>query len=230
MSNQKQGKALGAAETPPQNDLPALGEFLRQRMAEQDCSMRQLSRESGVCTASISRIINGKQPAQIYHLQAFSTALGIPMEQLLLAGGAIGTQPMNENVSFILETIQSILLHFDINIYTVVDEVEQQLKKYEGYAKTEEGKEMITSQFHRKVKSINGTGYMVDYLHEFYRLFLGETAGVQEKAVLGSVLLYFILSADIIPDYAFPLGFLDDTIAINLALKRLPHLFAQNSP
>ena len=34
-----------------------------------------------------------------------------------------------------------------------------------------------------------------------------------KRSIIGSALLYFILSTDIIPDYVFPFGYLDDTIA-----------------
>jgi len=39
------------------------------------------------------------------------------------------------------------------------------------------------------------------------RIYLSE-----EQAVLGSGLLYFISAVDIIPDYLFPIGYVDDAI------------------
>lgn len=44
------------------------------------------------------------------------------------------------------------------------------------------------------------------------------------KTVIGSGLLYFVLSADIIPDYSFPLGYIDDALAVRLVLERLKEL------
>jgi uncharacterized membrane protein YkvA (DUF1232 family) len=39
---------------------------------------------------------------------------------------------------------------------------------------------------------------------------------------MGSALLYFILPVDVIPDYIFPIGYLDDAIAVQLVLGWLP--------
>ncbi len=33
---------------------------------------------------------------------------------------------------------------------------------------------------------------------------------MEERCILGSVLLYFVLATDVIPDYVFPIGYLDD--------------------
>ena len=42
---------------------------------------------------------------------------------------------------------------------------------------------------------------------------------LRELAVIGSALIYFIISVDIIPDYIFPIGYLDDAIAVKLVLN-----------
>lgn len=38
---------------------------------------------------------------------------------------------------------------------------------------------------------------------------------------MGSALIYFILSVDVIPDYIFPIGYLDDAVAVQLVLNAL---------
>ncbi len=54
-----------------------------------------------------------------------------------------------------------------------------------------------------------------------YSQFSNEDTPSAERAVLGSALLYFILSTDIIPDYIFPIGYLDDAIAVQMVLNKL---------
>ncbi|WP_343770096.1 YkvA family protein [Oceanobacillus oncorhynchi] len=38
---------------------------------------------------------------------------------------------------------------------------------------------------------------------------------------MGGVLLYFITPVDVVPDYIFPIGYMDDAIAVQIALKKL---------
>ena len=59
----------------------------------------------------------------------------------------------------------------------------------------------------------------IEQLTDMYQQFCNETISKEERAVLGSALLYFILSTDIIPDYLFPIGYLDDAIAVELAKR-----------
>ncbi len=61
----------------------------------------------------------------------------------------------------------------------------------------------------------------IEQLTDMYQQFCNETISKEERAVLGSALLYFILSTDIIPDYLFPIGYLDDAIAVELAKEKL---------
>jgi uncharacterized membrane protein YkvA (DUF1232 family) len=43
--------------------------------------------------------------------------------------------------------------------------------------------------------------------------------------VIGSTLLYLILTPDVIPDYVFPIGYLDDAIAVSMTVDRLSNDF-----
>ena len=43
----------------------------------------------------------------------------------------------------------------------------------------------------------------------------------RELAIIGGALLYFISPIDIIPDYIFPIGYLDDAIVVKIALDLL---------
>ena len=57
-----------------------------------------------------------------------------------------------------------------------------------------------------------------------YKLFSSDNITTKELIILGSGLLYFIISTDIIPDFIFPIGFLDDVIAIKIVLNKFSRL------
>lgn len=68
---------------------------------------------------------------------------------------------------------------------------------------------------------VAGLGPFIDDLNQLYELYCLCDASSPKKAVLGSALLYFILATDIIPDYVFPIGYLDDAIAVKHVLEKL---------
>lgn len=43
----------------------------------------------------------------------------------------------------------------------------------------------------------------------------------RQLALMGGALLYFILPVDVIPDYIFPIGYLDDAFVVKLVLDLL---------
>lgn len=200
---------------------PELGKILKSSMAEQSISMRKLSSMCGICTASISRIMNHKQPANIHHLQEFSKHLGIPIEKLLFAVGIGKEENIDTDSYFMIQMIQGILISFELDLHSVIEDVKKELIKFEQYAKTEEGKNVIHHEFETKINKLNSSGIMIDHLHHLYERFCSEDTDIKQLPMIGSALLYFILSADVIPDYVFPIGYLDDAIAINLVLNRL---------
>jgi len=203
------------------SDMPELGRLLKSSMAEQSLSMRKLSKLTGICTASISRIINNKQPARIHHLQEFSKYLNIPFEHLLFAVGIGSKEIINEDSYFIINMIQDIFKSLDMDLHGVMEDIKHELGKYEQYAKTGEGKKVIHNGFMSKITEVNSSGIIIEQLNLLYKMFSLEDIDSNIQAIIGSVLLYFILSADVIPDYVFPIGYLDDAIAVNLVVSRL---------
>ncbi|KLU59538.1 HTH-type transcriptional repressor RghR [Peptococcaceae bacterium CEB3] len=202
-----------------------LGSLLKALLKEKSLSMRKLSQLSGIETATISRIVNGKQQARPKHLQQFAQVLSVPVERLFEAAGyGIKAQKKDPYSDFrtSLEAIQEVLLAsklFDEE-YTR-ERVEQRLADYEHYARTEEGQRIILEDFQEKIKQVGGLGPFIDDLNQLYALYLQTDVTSPKRAVLGSALLYFILATDIIPDYVFPIGYLDDAIAIKLVLQKL---------
>lgn len=243
-----------------------LGTTLRLLMKERALSMRKLASLTGIDTATISRIANGKQQARPEHLRQFALRLGVPLERLWQAagydvggGGNAGSEggsagetgssggssggsgaggngngsgtresmpgapPSSWHES--VDSIQRVLLTSNfIDPQFTAEHVRKELVKYEQYALTEEGERTIREGFRSKIDSVGGAGPFIEQLRGLYELFGRESTPPLKRAIAGSALLYFILSADIIPDYAFPFGYLDDAIAVQLTLDRLAEI------
>lgn len=191
-----------------------LGKMLKSFLKNKSISMRKFSRLTGIDAATISRIINGKQSANINHMEKFSKCLNVPIEVLLkYAGYNIGENI--ENSSEILNVMNSLNYKCDIN------KIKEELNKYEQYVLTPEGKNIVYKNFHKKLESINGSGFFVEKLESMYDEFSRKDISREKQAIIGSGLLYFILSTDIIPDYVFPIGYIDDIKALELVEQRM---------
>ena len=78
-----------------------LGSLLKTVLRERSLSMRKLSELTGIDTATISRIANGKQPANARHLQRIAHALNFPVGQLFSAAGfEVGEPPAGDSARY----------------------------------------------------------------------------------------------------------------------------------
>lgn len=202
-----------------------LGDMIKAVMQEQTLSLRKLSECCGIAPSTVSRILNGKQPANIGHLQAFSSYLDIPLWKLLEASGLDIGENNNENSKMILSVIHQILNSYEIAYDDVIRDIQKDLKKCEHYAKTSAGKELVQNVFLSKMQSLNAEGVIIEYLQKLYQMYLSEQMQPHIQAAAGSALLYLISTPDVIPDYAFPIGYLDDAIAVVLTVSRIEDEF-----
>jgi uncharacterized membrane protein YkvA (DUF1232 family)/DNA-binding Xre family transcriptional regulator len=209
------------------NELP-LGALLKAMMRERSLSMRKLSALAAIDAATISRIASGKQTANAKHLQRLARALNYPMGKLLSAAGFdVDNQQreMTSNIHVVVDDIQDVLKSSNLfSEQCTADRVEQELFRYEQYAQTEEGRRIIQDDFPAKVNQVSGAGPFIDQLKQMYKQFCADDIAPDERNILGSALLYFILSTDIIPDYIFPIGYLDDAMAVRLVSNRLSQI------
>lgn len=204
-----------------------LGEFIKNTLKQQSLSMRKFSQITGIDTATISRITNGKQEANLNHLCKFSKHLHIPMPELLKAAGynMESLQGNKGKSKVISNAIDETLKYFEFSDEKYfVECIEKQLIEYEQYALTEEGTQIILEKFQDKIVKISGIGIYIKKLKEMYKEFCKKDISPKKRAVIGSGLLYFILPTDTIPDYVFPLGYLDDIIAMKLVSDKLDNL------
>lgn len=201
-----------------------VGELIKMLMKERMLTMRKLSQLTGMDIATISRITSGKQQPKLSHLKQFSNHLDISIEKLVGISDN-SSSDKNENLSnhnHSIEAIQKILgtSHLFETQFTSAD-IELELAKYEQYAQTEEGHRLICQDFNSKVNQVNAIGPLIEQLEQMYTRYCDDETSPADRFVLGSALLYFILSVDVIPDYVFPIGYLDDAIAVQLVLDRL---------
>lgn len=206
-------------------NIQKLGELLKTLLKNHSLSMRKLSQLTGIDTATISRIVNGKQQAKLHHLQQFAYHLNTSLEKLIEAAGyemGGGKEKSKSEVLSTVNTIQEILGSFKLeNAEFTLAYVEKELAKLEEYAKTEEGHRIICESFQKKIDQIGSVGPFIDQLNQMYIQYCDSKTLASKRSIIGSALLYFILSTDIIPDYVYPIGYLDDTIAVQLVLNRL---------
>ncbi|WP_459502193.1 DUF1232 domain-containing protein [Bacillus sp. C1] len=210
-----------------QNANDKLGALLKKLLKERALSMRQLGILTDIDPSTISRIINGKQQAKQKHLQKFAECLEVPQQLLFnaLYTDSFYEKEEKKDMYISLDTIQQTLQSSNLFDYEyTTSRVKQELENYERYAQTTEGQKRIHESFRTKLEQIDSTGPFIEQLQNMYHQFCKESTPLKERAIIGSALLYFVLSTDIIPDYIFPIGYLDDAIAVELAIKKLAEL------
>ena len=199
--------------------------LLRKLLKERSLSMRKLSQLTEIDTATISRIINGKRKANPEHLQKIADCLGVPLTDLFIAAGYPIDQKQGQQYSDIhssIDMIQSALKSSELyNETFTLNSVEQQLANYQHYSQTEEGKEIVLNGFEKKLMKVGSVGPFISQLKGMFESFRSRKGTPPDLAIMGGVLIYFIISVDVIPDYTFPVGYLDDAIAVKLALNLL---------
>lgn len=201
-----------------------IGVLLKDLLKQRSLSMRKLSERTGIDTATISRIISGKRKANPEHLQRFAECLDVHVADLFRAAGyPIDQKPYSDDLNSSVDNIQKILetSQFYDKKFTI-EGVEQELEKYEQFAQTKEGEETILKGFEEKLEKLGGIGPFIGHLKDMFEKYCSRESSPHQLALMGSALLYFILPVDVIPDYIFPIGYLDDAIAVQLVLDILP--------
>ncbi|MCQ6282215.1 helix-turn-helix domain-containing protein [Bacillus sp. EB600] len=202
-----------------------LGVLLKKLLKERSFSMRKLSELTEIDKATVSRIINGKRKANPEHLQKFADCLGVPIVELFVAAGFPIEPKQTKEYSDIhtsVYSIQNVLESSNLydNKFSIAS-VEQQLANYKQYVQTEEGKDYILKSFDEKLRKVGSIGPFINRLKDMYEKFCLKKGTHLELILIGSALIYFIVPVDVIPDYIFPFGFIDDAMAIQIVSRLL---------
>ncbi|SIT13865.1 helix-turn-helix domain-containing protein [Alicyclobacillus vulcanalis] len=206
-----------------------LEETVKTLLQQKSMSMRQLAMATGISVSTISKMISGKQRVNLDYLRRMADALGVPPQTLAEAAGVPWMQgpgtsrrpPRGDMASH--ETELDALLRY-LGLEHLEDlrlDIEKELDKYEAYAETDEGRQLIAEKYHAKRGQIQGVGGFLRDLDDMYERLTHPATPASERRILASGILYFLLATDAIPDYLFPAGYLDDAIAIQIVQERL---------
>ncbi|MCC0636282.1 MULTISPECIES: helix-turn-helix domain-containing protein [unclassified Clostridioides] len=206
-------------------EVESFGNLLKALLKEKSISMGALSKKSGIDKSTISRIANNKQKPNINHLEKIAIHLNVNLEELLKASGYEFKNSNNKQIF----NIDSDFSNFDdvlgfanlINDKNFNGNIEKELSKCELYVQTDEGKKLLFDSFSKKIDSIEKQGQFTDRLRDMYAEFCTGKLGIKKYLLTGSMLLYFVISTDVIPDFVFPIGFMDDLVALNMITKLL---------
>ncbi|WP_245629634.1 helix-turn-helix domain-containing protein [Alicyclobacillus sendaiensis] len=186
-------------------------------------SMRQLATATGISVSTISKMIAGKQRVNLDYLRRIADVLGVPAIALAEAAGltlnnaSTGFSERDDHSS-----MNALLEYLGIENWSALrGEIERELEKYEAYAQTDEGQQLIAEKYPIKRGQIQGVGDFLHDLDEIYDQFTRPDTPEDERWILASGILYFLLATDAIPDYLFPTGYLDDAIAMQMVRERL---------
>ncbi|CAM4420524.1 DUF1232 domain-containing protein [Paenibacillus tarimensis] len=204
------------AEQPIDNKL---GTILKDLLNERSLSIRKLDQLTGIDAATISRIINGKRKATPAHLQRLAECLDVPVSRLFAAAGypaSSGQSELNSSIANIEEVLQS-THSYDQNFS--MGSMQEKLSQYEQFSLTDEGRQTILQKFIGKLQEVGSSGPFIQQLKEMYDRFRLKRGTALELAIIGSALIYFILPTDCIPDFVFPIGYIDDAVAVNFVFN-----------
>jgi len=202
-----------------------LGALLKEHLRKRSLSLRELSERTQIDKATISRIINGKRKANLNHLQRFSDSLGVSFDELITAAGYTMEKKQDNDrpdIHSSIDEIEDVLQ--TSNVYDrsfTMEELKSKLTEYQQYSQTEEGKRTIQDEFEHKVEKVSGIGPFLTRLQDMYFRFTTGRGTPREMLLIGGALLYFIAPVDVIPDYIFPIGYIDDAAAIQLVFNQL---------
>lgn len=206
-------------------DTNDFGLKLKELLGARSLSIRKCSELTGIDKATISRIINGKRKANLQHLEKFAAGLDVPIMELVSAAGYPPVSKKKRNFSDVdtsIKEIQQILESSDsYDGPFSMEAIHKQMTDYEQFAQTEAGKQTIHRDFDEKLIKVGSIGPFINQLKNLYQQFVHHKGTPYELTIIGGVLLYFIMPVDVIPDYIFPIGYVDDAIAVQIALKSL---------
>lgn len=202
-----------------------LGQAITDYLHNHSLSLRQFAVVSGVHVSTLSRLVNGKRQATAAQRRKLAPYIALPEDP---ASPALASGPGWSALAPLLGEISS---GYDpLNISCLESQIVAELRKYELFSQTPEGERIIRTEFPGKVSQVAGIGPLISELEEMFQHYLALPPAAPERPVAGSALLYFVLSADAIPDYLFPIGYLDDALAIRLVVGKLRRIREGSPP
>ncbi|MCJ1907495.1 helix-turn-helix domain-containing protein [Planococcus ruber] len=207
-----------------------IGELLQKKWNERNYTLRHFAELTGVDKATISRILNGKRKPTLDHLKVFAQVLEMPLSDLIAAESTAVDLPKaakrsaseeGEEKAATAEMRHMLALVKMQDERITMDRIAAELDGCSLFAETEEGHEMLKESFSSKVKHFGNAGRYLQLLKKWKQHYDQANGTKKELAIMGGALLYFIMPLDLLHDYLFAIGYLDDCLAIQLANSRL---------
>ena len=188
---------------------------MEDKRKQKNMSMRQLAAETGIHVSTISRILSGKRQPTLAHLRSISLVLHIPLNKLLDEGAKHQDEVFMDQVQELIQSMQLPIQRFTMK------NLKEKLIEYQQISKTYVGNQKIVEPMTSKLSELKGQGPFIEQLKVLYKTFLDNNRPKKDLLLVGSALIYFITVADLIPDYLFPMGYLDDALVIQYVMQTL---------
>lgn len=214
-----------------QKEPESLGALLKNALAARSYTLRYYAELTMIDKATISRIINGKRKPTLQQLKIFSDTLDMPLNDLIESIDQNGENKPINNLNLQQEKsaasqssneieLLEIVIHLHDQSITI-EKVGEELERSRDYADTYEGNLMVKEGFEAKVNHFGSSGPYINQLKDWHLRLLKSQGSKRELAIIGGALLYFVLPLDLLHDYVFAVGYLDDCMAIQLASNKL---------
>lgn len=201
----------------------AMGQFgiwLKGLLADRGVSLRGLGKLTGIDPATLSRINSGKQQPTLSHLERIARTLGVPLTEALgaagfdTAGARNGGETRRTPEADEAHHLGTAIRKTTTSLADRLDQLTNILVEYRLLAGTEQGRTLIIERTAEKLQQSGAHGQFLSQVRALYEIATDSTVSLYRQSLAGSALLYFILEADVIPDSEFPIGYVDDAIAV----------------
>ncbi len=189
------------------DSLPAR---IREAMARDGLSLRELGRRSGIHHSLLSRLLRGQLSPSPRLIGRLAGVVGLDL-----------AVPRSQG-AWALLSLQELVAGLGLGQELTEAALAQRLASLEKDAKTAQGERTIREAFPVKRRATGLSGPLLDRLDEMYVLHAERRLDPALRAEVGAALLYFVCTRDCIPDDQFPLGYLDDALVIQRVWARLP--------
>ena len=195
------------------------GKWLKDRLTEHGMSLRSLGKATGIDPATLSRISSAKQQPTLPHLERIARALEIPLTRAIEAAGfdIAGSPAGKENRATDAgnsRRLDTAIHRTAASLTDRLDRLADALLEYRILAGTEQGRTLINERTAEKLRQSGAHGQFLSQVRALHSIAVDERTPLHRRSLAGSALLYFILEADVIPDSEFPVGYVDDAIAV----------------
>lgn len=202
------------------NNQERLQQFLKKEMIHRKMTLRSFSKAVGIDHATLSKIIHGKRQANLNHIQKLSDSLSADFNFLLESAGFKNADrnELEETWSAVQKIVNDMT---DIEDNIPYQRVNEEISYFQYCSGTEEGSRIIQTEFEDKMKETSGIGKYTEQLKLMYGYFINDNGNLKTQLLVGTALLYFIVTTDLLPDYLLPVGLLDDAFIVQVILQRL---------